>query len=58
MLVDINNNPFICDFKNNRVQQFSLDDRFTGKSITQIPRPIAIATTPDGRILVTSAAAN
>ena len=41
---------------NNRVQQFSLDGRFTGKSITQIQKPIGIVTTPGGRILVTSAA--
>ena len=55
MLVDINNNLLVCD--NNRVQQFSLDGRFTGKSITRIPTPFGIATTPDGRILVTSGAA-
>ena len=57
MLVDSSNNLFICDSLNNRVQQFSLDGRFTGKSIKyQIPKPIGIATTPDGRILVTSGA--
>ena len=54
MFVDSSNNLFICDSLNNRVQQFSLDGRFTGKSITKIPKPIGIATTSDGRILVTS----
>ena len=54
VLVDSNNNLLVCDRGNNRVQQFSLDGRFTGKSIAQIPTPIGIATTPDGRILVTS----
>ena len=54
MLVDNNNNLLVCDWGNNRVQQFSLDGRFTGKSITHLPAPVGIATTPDGRILVTS----
>ena len=54
MLLDSNNNLLVCDQDNNRVQQFSLDGRFTGKSITYLPNPIGIATAPDGRILVTS----
>ena len=54
MLIDCNNNVLVCDRDNNRVQQFSLDGRFTGKSITYLPYPIRIATAPDGRILVTS----
>ena len=58
MLVDSNNNLLVCDRSNNRVQQFSLDGRFTGKTITHLPDPVGIATAPDGRILVTSAKAN
>ena len=54
MLVDSNNNLLVCDRNNNRVQQFSLDGRFTGKTITHLPTPVGIATAPDGRILVTS----
>ena len=54
MLVDRNNNLLVCDEGNNRVQQFSLDGRFTGKSISHLRAPHGIATTPDGRILVTS----
>jgi len=54
MLVDSSNNLLVCDCDNNRVQQFSLDGRFTGKTITDLPRPTGIATTPDGRILVTT----
>ena len=57
MLLDSSNNLLVCDTKNNRVQQFSLDGRFTGKTITDLPRPVGIATAPDGRILVTSNAA-
>ena len=53
MLLDSSNNLLVCETKNNRVQQFSLDGRFTGKTITDLPGPIGIATAPDGRILVT-----
>ena len=54
MLLDSSNNLLVCDCGNNRVQQFSLDGRFTGKTITDLPSPVGIATAPDGRILVTS----
>ncbi|XP_020603743.1 E3 ubiquitin-protein ligase TRIM71-like [Orbicella faveolata] len=54
MLLDSSNNLLVCDACNNRVQQFSLDGRFTGKTITDLPNPVGIATAPDGRILVTS----
>ncbi|XP_078344819.1 E3 ubiquitin-protein ligase TRIM45-like [Oculina patagonica] len=54
MLVDRSNNLLVCDSNNNRVQQFSLDGRFTGKTLTDLPDPVGIATAPDGRILVTS----
>ena len=53
MLIDSNNNVLVCDYSNNRVQQFSLDGRFIGKSITDLPDLAGIATAPDGRILVT-----
>ena len=54
LLVDSSDNLLVCDFGNNRVQQFSLDGRFTGKSITRLSKPMAITKAPDGRILVTS----
>ena len=54
LLIDSSNNLLVCDEWNNRVQQFSLDSRFTGKSITHLPSPRRIAATPDGRILVTT----
>ncbi|XP_078344436.1 E3 ubiquitin-protein ligase TRIM45-like [Oculina patagonica] len=54
MLVDTSDNILVCDYKNMRVQQFSLDGRFTGKTLTHLPNPVGIATAPDGRILVTS----
>ena len=54
MLLDSPNNLLVCDYHNNRVQQFSLDGRIPGKTITDLPNPVGIATVPDGRILVTS----
>ena len=53
MLVD-SNNLLVCDHCNNRVQQLSLDGRFTGPSVTHLPYPRGIAKAPDGRILVTA----
>ncbi|XP_078345016.1 E3 ubiquitin-protein ligase TRIM45-like [Oculina patagonica] len=57
MHLDRSNNLLVCDYYNGRVQQFSLDGCFTGKSSAHMPGPDAIATTPDGRVLVISAAA-
>ena len=54
LLVDSSNNLLVCDFDNNRVQQFSLDGRFIGKSITRLSNPTAITKASDGRILVAS----
>ena len=58
MLLDSSNNLLAYDNGNNRVQQFSLNGRFTGKTITDLPSPAGIATASDGRILVTSSEAN
>ena len=54
LLIDSFNNLLVCDQLNGRVQQFSLDGLFTGKSIIFLPYPRGIAATPDGRILVTT----
>ena len=54
LLLDSSDNLLVCDFGNHRVQQFFLDGRFTGKSITRLSKPMAITKVPDGRILVTS----
>ena len=54
LLVDSSNNLLVCDFDNNRVQQFSLDGHFIGKSITRLSNPTAITKASDGRILVAS----
>ena len=54
MLVDSSNNLLVCDTRNNRVQQFSLDGHFIGKTSTYLPNPHGIVAAPDGRIFVTS----
>ena len=54
ILLDSSNNLLVCDYYNNRVQQFCLDGRFTGKSTTKLVNPTGIAKAPDGRILVSS----
>ena len=58
MLADKRSNLLVCDKNNDRVQQFMLDGRFTGKTLTRLPCPVGIATAPDGRILVASRTAN
>ena len=52
MCLDGSNNLLVCDSNNNRVQQFSLDGRFTGKTTVPLQGPSRIVTAPDGRILV------
>ena len=54
LLIDGSNNLLVCDSGNSRVQQFSLDGRFTGKSIIRLSKPKVITKAPDGRILVSS----
>ena len=54
LLVDSSENLLVCDSGNNRVQQFTLDGRFTGKTIIRLSDPTSITTAPNGRILVTS----
>ena len=59
MCVDRFGNVLVCDTKNGRVQQLSLDGRFTGKSSgTVLLSPAGIAAVPDDRILVTDVEAN
>jgi len=46
-------NILVCDSRNGRIVQFSVEGSFTGKTVTEfIQQPIGIAVTPDGRILV------
>ena len=49
---DNRQNLLVCDSSNGRIQQFTVEGRFTGKTITKIQTPTAVAATPDGRIMV------
>ena len=46
-------NLLVCNFTNGRVDQFTVDGCFTGKTVVKLQAPIRITTTPDGLILVT-----
>ena len=54
MCLNSSYNLLVCDYFNNRVQQFSLDGHFIGKTTVPLQSPFQIVTAPDGRILVTS----
>ena len=49
---DDHQNLLVCDRDNERIQQFTMEGRFSGKTAIKLKDPKAIATTPDGRILV------
>ena len=46
-------NILVCDAVNKRIVQFSVEGSFSGKTVTELQFPYGVATTPDGRILVT-----
>ena len=54
MCLDGSKNLLVCDPDNNRVQRFSLEGHFRGKTTDPLQSPLHIVTAPDGRILVTS----
>ena len=45
-------NLLVCNARNGRVDQFTMESRFTGKTIDTLEYPVGITTTPDGLILV------
>ena len=49
---DDHQNLLVCDSDNGRIQQFTMEGRFIGKTFIKQRDPKAIATTPDDRILV------
>ena len=53
--VDKYGNLLVCDSRNGRIQQFSLEGNFTGKTSTKVNLtvPWGVATMPDNRILIT-----
>ena len=46
-------NLFVCNRVNGRVDQFTVEGCFTGKTVVKLQDPARITTTPDGLILVT-----
>ena len=51
-ICDNRQNLLVCDRGNGRIQQFTVEGCFTGKTLAGLKDPTYIATTPDGRILV------
>ena len=47
------NNLLVCNRGNGRVDQFTVEGCFTGKTVVKLQDPTRITTTPDGLILVT-----
>ena len=45
-------NLLVCNSNNGRVDQYTVEGCFTGKTVGNLQRPATITTTPDGRILV------
>ena len=45
-------NLLVCDRNNGRIQQFTMEGRFIGKTVVKLRNPKAIAISPDGRILI------
>ena len=48
----------MCDKQRGVVQQFSIESRFTGKSVVKLQSPRGIAVMPDGRFLVCDSKGN
>ena len=46
-------NLLVCNRTNGRVDQFTVEGCFTGKTVVKLQDPVRITTTPDGLILVT-----
>ena len=46
-------NLLVCNRANSRVDQFTVEGCFTGKTVVKLQAPMRITTTPDGLILVT-----
>ena len=50
--VDQHGNILVSDIDSGHVQQFTIEGRFTGKTVTKLTGPWGMATMTDGRILV------
>ena len=52
LYVDIHGNILVGDRYSGHVQQFTIEGRFTGRTVTKLNFPSGIAQMPDGRILI------
>ncbi|XP_032228391.2 E3 ubiquitin-protein ligase TRIM71 [Nematostella vectensis] len=52
LAVDNDGNILVCDMNNYRIEKFTLDGRFVGKTTENIGQPIFLAVLTDGRIIV------
>ena len=56
LCVDKYDNVLVCDRDNNRIQQFTIEGRFTGKHV--VNKPWGITLTTDGNILISEISTN
>ena len=56
LCVDKHDNVLVCDKDNNRIQQFTIEGRFTGKHV--VNKPWGVTTTTDGNILISESSTN
>ena len=56
LCVDKYDNVLVCDRNNNRIQQFTIEGRFTGKHV--VNKPWGITPTPDDDILISESSTN
>ncbi|XP_031560194.1 tripartite motif-containing protein 2-like [Actinia tenebrosa] len=54
LAIDNDHHLLVCDFGNNRVQKFTLDGRFVGKTCDVIENPRYITVLKDGQLLVST----
>ena len=56
LCVDKHDNVLVCDGGNNRIQQFTIEGRFTGKLV--VNKPWGVTTTTDGNNLISEISTN
>ena len=54
LAIDIDHNLLVCDHGNNRIQKFTVDGRYVGKTCDEIQKSKYIAVLNDGLLLVTT----
>ena len=54
LAIDTDHNLLVCDDGNNRIQKFTVDGRYVGKTCDEIKSPSYIAVLNDGLLLVTT----